>query len=492
MFGVGVRVSVGLNSRILHGCRAPTDGPCLRFRQLRHGRLHFWRANKNLMLNSLFADSGSADFWKTCRSRSLESAPLSARDMLLRARRRFSELACLIALASIAVACSNSVADGTNSVATADSASVLTDRLGHDGAGADNDAKAVADSDDALTAVGACAEGYKKDKDGLKCVQLKTCEPDNKPPCGKHAHCQPGTTGKDATCACDDGLEGDAYSADIGCNKNLLECLKVLDKCDHESTKCVERDPLDPANVAGLPYECTCLSEFGFTVQATSLQCKCPINKKIDGGACVCKDGFEDNRQGGCKAKCAGACGNAVCGVDKCGNSCGLCAANSSCDVTKCKCNDGYAKAAADTCLLNNVCGTLNQTKVCDKNATCVPVSPGANDCLCNAGYDTTPAGACVLGDKCKLANGGCSPNANCIMDLAAVVACTCKDGFAGDGKTCADIDECAAANGGCSVNAKCSNSPGAFTCACKPGFQGDGKNCADIDECAAQVEHSR
>ena len=415
--------------------------------------------------------------------------------------------ACCFALATTVIGCSNAPSDGTAAVAKAGPNAAagdgLSDGLSDVTAAAADDGNEVADAPtgscgaacppnstcEKSSGICQCADGYKKDKDGIKCVQLKTCDPDNKPTCGKHAHCQLGAPAKDATCACDDGLEGDAFSVEIGCNKNLLECLKGLDKCDHESTKCVEKDPLDPTNPAGLPYECTCLSDFGFTVQATSVQCKCPIGKKIDAGACVCKDGFEANGQGGCKAKCAGGCAvDAECGADKCGNSCGTCAANSACDVSKCKCNDGYAKGAAGTCVAINVCGTANQTKVCDKNATCKALAPGTNDCECNPGYDSTPNGGCVLGDKCKVTNGGCSANASCVMDLAGAVTCTCKDGFKGDGKGCADVDECALGNGGCSVNAKCSNSAGAFSCACKVGYQGDGKDCSDVDECAAQI----
>ena len=44
------------------------------------------------------------------------------------------------------------------------------------------------------------------------------------------------------------------------------------------------------------------------------------------------------------------------------------------------------------------------------------------------------------------------------------------------------DVDECAmASKNDCSANAECVNTVGSFTCTCKSGFAGDGKNCIGI-----------
>ena len=78
-----------------------------------------------------------------------------------------------------------------------------------------------------------------------------------------------------------------------------------------------------------------------------------------------------------------------------------------------------------------------------------------------------------------------CAAAADCSNTQTLAAVCTCKPGYSGDGKTCADVDECAVDNGGCSVNAACANQVGSFSCVCKPGYSGDGKTCADVDECA-------
>ena len=41
------------------------------------------------------------------------------------------------------------------------------------------------------------------------------------------------------------------------------------------------------------------------------------------------------------------------------------------------------------------------------------------------------------------------------------------------------DIDECATNTHNCGVNAVCTNTPGSHNCTCKPGYAGDGKKCS-------------
>lgn len=80
--------------------------------------------------------------------------------------------------------------------------------------------------------------------------------------------------------------------------------------------------------------------------------------------------------------------------------------------------------------------------------------------------------------DECALGLDDCAANADC-LDTPGYFECTCKAGFAGDGKTCTDIDECAKLTNDCDPNAACTNSEGSYSCACSPGFVGDGKSCS-------------
>jgi len=41
------------------------------------------------------------------------------------------------------------------------------------------------------------------------------------------------------------------------------------------------------------------------------------------------------------------------------------------------------------------------------------------------------------------------------------------------------DVDECSASIPVCDVNADCKNTRGSYRCSCKAGFAGDGKTCS-------------
>lgn len=95
---------------------------------------------------------------------------------------------------------------------------------------------------------------------------------------------------------------------------------------------------------------------------------------------------------------------------------------------------------------------------------------------------------AALLTNQCAGSNNGCSADAFCLSNPTGPF-CECKDGFSGDGKTCADVDECALGTDTCDANATCANTKGGFECACNPGFVGDGTTCADVNECTTGAD---
>jgi len=131
-------------------------------------------------------------------------------------------------------------------------------------------------------------------------------------------------------------------------------------------------------------------------------------------------------------------------------------------------------------CLPADPCATANGG--CAENATCTATGEVAS-CSCKAGF-SGDGKTCADVDECATANGGCAADATCTNTVGGRT-CTCKVGYAGDGVTCADVDECATANGGCAPDATCTNTVGGRTCACKAGYAGDGGTCGDVDECA-------
>merc|ERR1711871_964064 len=78
-----------------------------------------------------------------------------------------------------------------------------------------------------------------------------------------------------------------------------------------------------------------------------------------------------------------------------------------------------------------------------------------------------------------------CASKALCTALANGTFVCTCKEGYAGDGKICNEINACDDANA-CGGNAICSQTgPGSRICTCATGYDGDAySNCSAIDSC--------
>lgn len=119
---------------------------------------------------------------------------------------------------------------------------------------------------------------------------------------------------------------------------------------------------------------------------------------------------------------------------------------------------------------------------VCDPNATCSGIGNAAR-CTCRPGF-VGNGKTCADIDECNQPLlTTCGENADCIEKPGSFL-CKCKDGFLGDGTTCTAVNPCQGTANSCDPNAVCADAK-PVSCTCKPGFTAQGAGCADLDECA-------
>jgi hypothetical protein len=133
-----------------------------------------------------------------------------------------------------------------------------------------------------------------------------------------------------------------------------------------------------------------------------------------------------------------------------------------------CACKSGFS-GDGSTCEDIDECKT--GTAVCDAQASCSNTA-GGYTCACNKFWQGDGK-TCTDVDECATNNGGCG----------APTAMKCSN-VVGAEPQCTDIDECAAQTDACDLNAECSNTVGSYDCDCNKGYAGDGKSCADVNEC--------
>ena len=168
----------------------------------------------------------------------------------------------------------------------------------------------------------------------------------------------------------------------------------------------------------------------------------------------------------------------------------------------------GSSCCAKDTCPENSKCFQYSPTILPDTIPS--PFWGSGFECQCDPGYEFDADGNCFQTDPCMINNGGCSKFADCTSELledgTTPFECKCKDGYLGDGFTCAP-ESCDVDNGWCNENAACSqNDDGSFNCECNADawFTGDGHGfdgctydpcgmgyCDDNAGCGVQEDNS-
>lgn len=140
-----------------------------------------------------------------------------------------------------------------------------------------------------------------------------------------------------------------------------------------------------------------------------------------------------------------------------------------------CQCVDGYTKDPNDACIN---AGELCNGAICAEHASCLwDDTLRINYCHCDQGYDGVPVEKCVeVGSTCDVTND-CSIDGIC-MRVEDSYQCVCKEGFTGNGYSCAPEPNCRNIPDLCDSHASCLSQNGAYVCECITGYYGNGSYC--------------
>ena len=288
------------------------------------------------------------------------------------------------------------------------------------------------------------------------------------------------------------GME--AKRRNMGCRTSAVlgfPCQKSFSRC------CLLQDP-HPSGIPNIfgPIQSTAAPT---TLRRTcsSLGCSqsCVILRGVP--TCVCRSGFEINRNGrSCDDvnECArnGTCGqNEICkntyGSYQCSQDTSYrftCAAGLELDSSGRQCRD-INECLRTPCKAQEECVNLRGSFRCNPRCPSTYVfRNGRCEKTCNSGtrWDGT---RCVDVNECQR-SGICQSNQRCVNTvgsyrcLSALVSCS--RGHERVGQNCVDINECDRSP--CSNGEICENTAGSYRCNCPRGYEKVGSRCQDIDEC--------
>jgi len=317
-----------------------------------------------------------------------------------------------------------------------------------------------------------CGKGYTRDREGL-CLGSDglACEDDLD--C-VNGHCEGGTccaqacgepgdchTAEGATCADGTHCEYPLAADGSGCD-DLAACTAASSCQAGVCTSGSERMNCDDDNPC---TDDSCEEPLGCKNQNNTASCDdrnpCTLNDHCHAGECQGEDKDCTSLDDACNL---GACSAAL----------GRCVKYPK--TVSSACDDHDSCTLIDHCTAGACLGWIS---ACGYNAlTCSAGSP--NVCGCPDGFLDNQAGVCVpASDECSTTSV-CAPDAICFdpSNAAGDVTCTCKPGFAGDGKTCDPVDPCADNPCGEGRGSCVAGSAGTHTCTCSPGYVATGSTC--------------
>ncbi|XP_077459834.1 stabilin-1 isoform X3 [Stigmatopora argus] len=196
----------------------------------------------------------------------------------------------------------------------------------------------------------------------------------------------------------------------------------------------------------------------------------CDCQPAFEGVAChICSDPSKHGERCDEECRCVhGECDNRP-------GSAGACRAGS--------CLEGFTGERCDKTA--TPCDSDGLNRHCHIHAYCTHDGLRST-CACRDGYEGDGLSCAAINRCLQSSRGGCHANAECVYVSPGNVSCVCVEGWTGDGIVCVEIDLCQTPErGGCGQNADCNHiGPGQRECVCKKGYMGDGVKCDLVNPC--------
>lgn len=221
---------------------------------------------------------------------------------------------------------------------------------------------------------------------------------------------------------------------------------------------------------------------------------KCVEGDATNGTQCTTRGGQDGSCSRGscvCTPKCNA---NDPCGSDGCGNSCGTCASNQTCQRGSCECKANSCGGSCGSCPSPQTCS--GGTCSCPSNSCGGPCGSCPSPQRCSGGTCSCPSNAC--GGACgscpspqRCSGGTCS----CPSDACGGACGSCPSPQACISGSCqCGSNSCGGPCGACASDEECANSRCRKRCGNgrrDSGEECDDGNTLDLDSCTSDCENN-